>query len=426
MNVELDWRAGDEGGQWETIATVTGRTRFKIPWRILGILMVALLASTAGGYGLVTSRYRAALAQVAFQIQSAIDVEARALVQRDVDRYMDQQDGSLSGWFAQQMIRSHNWASRSGTPGADISADLLWDGDALVPVEIEEVELREEIAWVWVVAGHDPVHQVRFYRRTDLGWKRTAPQAAFWGEPVELVYGEVTVRGHERDLPHVEPLIEHVTRVYGNVCTALDCPSDSAFRVDIAVEMSAEGLPAVREGTLTLASPWLTGVPLDGTWDKATVGKLTYWTAYAAALRAMRPSPRALHLLQNAILVEYATLYAHQDATQAPILRRIVERHGVDALPEVLRSLQGPVVVSRFVARWLSLSPSQSDIYFGTLTDIAREATTAGQEETVSLVNLLFFENVERWLAWIGCYQCEAPRSYEEFSMLAMSFWSFD
>jgi hypothetical protein len=138
------------------------------------------------------------------------------------------------------------------------------------------------------------------------------------------------------------------------------------------------------------------------------------------------PTPSGLHPLQRAILVEYATLYAHQDATQAPILRRIVARHGVDALPEVLRSLQCPIVVSGFVERWLLLSPSQSDSYFGTLTDIARAATSAGQEETVSLVNLLFYENADRWMAWVGCFQCEAPRSYEEFRMLVTSLGALD
>ena len=47
MNVEFDWRAGDEGGQWETVAEVTGRTRYEIPWRTLGVLMVALLGLPA-------------------------------------------------------------------------------------------------------------------------------------------------------------------------------------------------------------------------------------------------------------------------------------------------------------------------------------------------------------------------------------------
>jgi len=420
MNVELDWQAGDEEGRWETIAEMTRKTRYKMPWRILGVLAVVLLTFAVGGYGLVVSRYRAALAQVAFQIQSAIDVEARALAQRDVDLYMAQQDGSLSGWFARQAVRIHN-----GAP-AGVLADVLQDDGSLAPAQIEEVTLHGDIAWVQVIAGQDAIRQVRFYRRTDLGWKRTAPQVAFWGEPVERVYDEVTVRTHERDLPHVEPLVEHVARVYGEVCATLECPPDDPLRVDIAVEMSTERLPIVREGTLTLASPWLDGIPIERGWDEATTNDLTYWTAYAAALRAIDPTPGALHPLQRAILVEYATLYANQDAAQAPMLRRIIARQGSGALPEVLHSLKDPVSMSRFVARWLSISPSTEDVYFETLSDVMREAVSAGREETVLLVNLLLYENADRWMAWIGCLQCEAPRSYEEFSMLVTSLWSFE
>ena len=307
MNVELDWRAGDEDGEWETIATVARKTRYKMPWRILGTLAVMLVALAAGGYGLAASRYRAALAQAAFQIQCAIDLEARALAQRDTALYMAQQDGSLSEWFARQAVRIRaNESPAPGTPGARILAGVPQDAGSLAPVKIEEVELWGDFAWVQVVSGRDAVRQVRFYRRTDLGWKRTAPRVAFWGAPVELTYGDVTVRGHERDLPHIEPLIEHVARVYNDTCTRLGCPVGSAFRVSIVVEMSADRLPAIRKDALTLVSPWLSGIPTKETWDEALLDELTYWTAYAVALRAIHPTPMGLHPLQRVILQQFS------------------------------------------------------------------------------------------------------------------------
>ena len=399
MNVQFDWQAGDENGAWESIAVTKGLTRRRISWRTWSLLTAALITVAVGGYALLLRRYNTALSRITFQIQGVIDLEARALAQRDVDLYLAQQDTTSPAWLAGQAahIRAHESQSNSGPPGARAWATVPGDRSS---VKVQEVELWQDIAWVQVVTGQDPVRQVRFYRRTDLGWKHTAPRIAFWGAPVELAYGDVMVRGHERDLPQVEPLIEHISHVYEGVCTTLGCPPDSALRIDIAVEVGTDTLPTFRKNTLTLASPWLSGIPLKGTWDEATLDELAYLSAYAAAWQVIRPAPKALHLLQRAILVEYATLYAHQDATQAPILRRIVERHGVGVLPDVLADLEGPVPTSRFVARWLSTSPSEEDAYFDNLADITREAALAEQDEAAYFVNLLLYENAAPWVEW--------------------------
>jgi hypothetical protein len=421
MRARLDWWVGDEDGGWETISAVTRQSTLKIPWRALGATIVALVALSAVGYGLVRMQYRRALAEVAFQIQCAIDLETRALSQRDTNLYLAQQDGSLSGWSARQVVHARaDESSNLEALGFGTVRDGAQDDDVPSPVKIREVALKGDTAWVQVIVAQEAMRQVRFYRRTDLGWKRTAPDAAFWGEPVELTYGQVVVRGHERDLPYVLPLAEHISQVHVDVCKVLNCAPDSVFRANIVVEMSADSLPSYREDILTLASPWLSGVPLKGTWDEATLDELAYWVIYATALREICPAPQSLHPLQKAVLVEYAALQVNQDTTQPPILRRIIERHGIDVLPEVLRSLQSPVSTSRFMALWLSISPSKGDIYFTTLADIAREAVSAGRQETAFLVDLLILENADRWMAWMerrkwaSCHHCEAPRSYEE------------
>ena len=165
MNVQLDWQAGDETGKWETIATVTAHPRRNIPPWVWRVLVAALATFTVGGSILVHRWYQEAQRRIAFQIQSVIDLEARAVQRGDGALFMAQQDPTLPAWHAQQK-----------SAGSAVAR----------PAKVQDVTLRGDIAWVEVIAGQEPVRQVRFCRQTELGWMHTAPRAAFWGDPVDI------------------------------------------------------------------------------------------------------------------------------------------------------------------------------------------------------------------------------------------------
>ena len=138
---------------------------------------------------------------------------------------------------------------------------------------------------------------------------------------------------------------------------------------------------------LLLTSPWLAGLPRDGTWDEAYLQELTYHVAYGLACRAIRPAavPSA-NLLEKAVLAEYAAWYVYGDLAQAPILGRIIERQGKDALPGVLYSLRNTRSLSTFLSNWLSLWPlGQETAFFETLLNIEREAIRLGYRDTFML-----------------------------------------
>jgi len=202
----------------------------------------------------------------------------------------------------------------------------------------------------------------------------------------------VIVRYRQRDHPHVEPLIEHILDVLTDVCTTLDCPPEGTLEIGFS---PADAPPHLVGHVLTLPSPWLSGIPLEGGWDQATLDELAYWATYRAAAQSVRSAANDdLNRLQKAILDEYAASYSQRTLAQAPILRRVVERHGIDALPALIRSLKEMSSTSQFLAQWLFLSDPGAD-YFETVLNLGCEAIRAGRRDTF----LLFQDYEPRWMA---------------------------
>jgi hypothetical protein len=362
MNVRFEWHASNEDNEWETIAQVQGRPvrRWlrRVPRWVWGTLTALFLILGIGGYVLVRSRYTRALEQMTFQIQSVIDLEARAFKERDRDLFLAQQDEASSVWYARQEQRiEEDCAPPLAEKGTNIGQDRCAPA---LPAEIQRIDLRGDVAWVEVVEGQAPVRRTRFYRQTEQGWKHTAPSVAFWRDAIELHYGDVLFRFHQRDKPHVDPLVEHVAQTFYGVCAELDCPPDNLkLEVNFVAETSnEEELPRLEENELILASPWLSGLPIEGDWGEPYLRELTYWTAYVAAQQAMRsPTDQDLSSLQRTILIEYAMWYSEQDAARSPILGQIIRGHGVETLPQVFRWLkdtQDTHTWGSFMYRWLA------------------------------------------------------------------------
>ena len=334
MAVELDWRVEKEDGAWEAIAATDARSKRKIRrvmWRAATIVLVAAVA--VGGAAL-RHRYRQALARITFQIQDAIDLEARTLAQGDLGLYMRQQDEADPEWYAEQYARVHpdrlRYGSGLANAGALGSPNGMEQGDLLIArPRVQEVEMRGDVAWVEVAAGRgaEPVRQARFYRRTDLGWKYAAPQADFWGDAVERQVGSVLFHARERDVPHIEPLIAHMSRVADDVGVALGHSMAITLEVNFSTQMTPGNLPSFSGRTLTLPSPWLSGIPLDGTWEQAYLNQLTYWTVYGVATQYLRSAGAGpLNRLQREIVDEYAYYCSRQSLAQTPVLWAIVDR----------------------------------------------------------------------------------------------------
>ena len=100
MGIQFEWQTGSDDGQWETIArTDRGRWLRRIPRWAWIVLVAVLVVSAGGGYVVVRRRYDQARHEIEFQIQSVIDLEARAFAQGDEDLFLAQQDDQWPDWY---------------------------------------------------------------------------------------------------------------------------------------------------------------------------------------------------------------------------------------------------------------------------------------------------------------------------------------
>jgi hypothetical protein len=354
-------------------------------------VVVTVVASAAtGGYLVVRRRYQAAQDRIEFQIQSVIDLEARAYAQGDQDLFLEQQDTAAQVWYAEQWeMRGCLGLSQDTpiTPANPTYGESESPCHPVLPAKLDRVNLQGDIAWVEVIEGEPPVRRVRFYRRTDEGWKHTAPRVDFWGVAVQLTYGDLIFRYHRSDQPYIDELIEHIYQAFEDVCTSVACPLEEPLEFDFAIENLPLRPSQPENGVFSLSSPWLTGLPLNGEWDPSYLNALTYWVTYEMTFQYLqsRTGPE-LGRLQRAMADEYAA-WRSTPGAPPPLIRRLVDRHQEQIVITVLRSLEYTQSLNTLMAQWLRLSATEQPAdYFETLLNMEREAILAGRKETFLLL----------------------------------------
>ena len=270
-----------------------------------------------------------------------VDLEARALAQGDVARYLAQQDESQPDWVALQAARIGRECTEVAAAGSVLDALSTGVCPLAAPAQVARVEMREDVAWVEVVQPQTLLRQARFYRQTRQGWLHTAPHDRFWQDPVELALGRVLVRTHRRDLPAIQPQVAHIVDVVDDVCATLDCPADVGLKVRFTHH---DVPPELSDTVLTLASPWLTGISVDGSWDEGYARSLTYWVVYGLASQVVYddcdelwwPDAFPPHAACEEMLRACATLYSRSG------------RHGEDERPETLSEVRDACNIQGF------------------------------------------------------------------------------
>jgi len=283
VNVQFDWQAGTDDGQWEIVAQserqpLFGRLR-RVPRWAWVVVVVVSITTIACGYVLLRRQYEVVSEEIGFHVQDVIDLEARAYALGDRELFLEQQDRAAIDWYEYQVAR----------------IDGTCECDPVLPAEVQDIELRGDVVWVEVLEGEPRVRRARFYRQTELGWKQTAPRVEFFQLPVQLRYGALTFWYHRRDEPYVDPLIERIHETVGQVCATVDCPGLSELQVVFSVDVRPDQPPELRDNVLTLPSPWLSGIPADGAWTEEHLRQLTYRVSSelttSAARTAEAPSP---------------------------------------------------------------------------------------------------------------------------------------
>ena len=403
MNVELDWLAADDDDIWEPIAT-TGRPRSRTRRRWLwGAWIPALFLLAAASALVLAHRYDQARERIAFQIQSVIDLETRAFAKGEIDLFLAQQDPTSPSWYQRRarctVAGLQPARARASLSCAHTLADVAPGGTSLSsPPQVQATGLRGNVAWAEVVSGAQRTRQVRFYRQTDQGWLHTAPDGSYWGNALGQTHDGLTIHYRERDLPHLETLIQHASAIDSELCATLDCPAEDRLTIQFIPHSMG---PALLDDRIVLGSPWLSGIPAEGGWEPGYLDELAYWVAYARASRFVRSAADGLSggtgpldEVQQAIVGEYAALYSHGGPARAPLLERIVRAYGVGAAEEALHLLRDRPTPSQFVARWsLAFPDRRESAGFEALLELAREALQAGRPDTFRLVTGLLAED---------------------------------
>jgi hypothetical protein len=394
MNTQFEWWIEEEGESYEPPIEATSRPLRAMLCRaclvLLAVLAIALLTAWAG----TRYRYRQAVARAAAEIQDMTDLEAQVVASCDRRRFLALQDPAAPHWVDDQAQRfGEHCLSYDAVPVQPYTTSLIG-----VPGRVQQVTLHDDLAWAQVIRAEGRERHVRFYRWTERGWLQAPPDPQFWGETVVWQHERLLVQGTTRDRPYGKALAAHIWDAAQAVCSTLSCSDDLELRVTFLPD-ATEQLPRISAQGLLLPSPWLTGIPADGG-EVATdsLDRLTYWSAYYASAAANGLEPGSLNPTQKAVLAEYARFYTDGNLDNAPILRRVVDRQGVDVLPEVLRSLSNARTLSDLVAQWLSLPASTPDAYYAILLDIARDPATRACQETF---DLLLRQEDEGWTAWM-------------------------
>jgi hypothetical protein len=396
-----------------------------MPW--WAWLLVALVVGglSTVGYLTVRQRYKEVQRQVEFQIQSVIDLEARAFAERDIDLFIDQQDSAQREWLNVQGRRVQPDCT-SPTRGARPRDRTVLSLCAPVqPAKVQRVDLKGDMAWVEVIESlpaapergleAQEVRRVRFYRQTDLGWKHTAPPDEFWRTMMHIDYGNLSVFYHKRDQPYVEPLEDVIAEAFADVCSVLTCVSHKTLIVEFSVEPPAYYVPAIEvypaaegEDKITLSSPWLAGIAVQRSQEGRLAKELAHAVTYAAAARSVQYTTESeLTSLQRAILEEYAAWYAYGRDARLVLLRPFVEERGWDAMPEALLLAAEPTFLSEFLARWglaprddVTEVPERATAYFGAVLSLEREALRLGRKETFLLLQDNEWRNLQERYYW--------------------------
>ncbi|MBN1935914.1 MAG: hypothetical protein JW934_14685 [Anaerolineae bacterium] len=378
----FEWQVGGESGEWETIAEIgKKKPRRRAPWWVWAALAGVLLASAGIGYLVLRERVEKLNEQIAFQIQAVIDLEERAWNRGDVSTYLALQDDSDLKWYTEQaqIIQFKIEAENTFLLNVPLSA------------RVQNVNVQGDVAWVETHEENalGPVRRMRFYRKTTRGWLHTAPDPAFWGQAIEYHYGDQLIfRFRKRDQPYVEPAIDALGEAFYEICRTVGCASGFKYEINVVDGYLPGGIGL---NTTIVLSPWISGIPLEGEWSETMISSALYVLAFnVPQAQFSGASVHSSAPLCQAIIDEYAVWMSTHDLAQAPLLGRVIARHGERVLPQVFEYLKSSPTQSAFLSRWLALPPpagsEQAALYFETLLNIEQEAAVAQRLSTFQLL----------------------------------------
>lgn len=228
--------ASERTTHWETTRVV----------RYLGLGVFIGLVISLGAIYIMAQRNRAAARA---DLQAVISVEASALAKGDEEVFLAFQDDTDAAWQNLQKNQIEQLRSRAIT----------------TPLILDDFTLTGDTAWAVVHYEQDGAEyqRIQFYRLVEGQWKRTAPDASYWGEAMTLETRHFVFHHYAKDEALVKALAEQAEEFYSR--TQLDFNVGASPLFTFHLEPQTQPAQArYSEGLFHLSSPQLTGVRRDG------------------------------------------------------------------------------------------------------------------------------------------------------------------
>ena len=188
------------------------RRRRRNVLRFLSLL--ALLASMlAVGVLLVRQRLADIENQYAQLLQDTVKAEVAALRIGDMNSWLASQHPADESWIARQSAMFRVYSDLKSAGAIELTGDIL---AVRIDGERARVRVQENV-------NNLPYSRLWFYRRTDSGWRHTAPDLSFWGEEAQFNGERVRVNYRAVDRRFATDLGSALESWVRRACAVLDC-----------------------------------------------------------------------------------------------------------------------------------------------------------------------------------------------------------
>ncbi len=221
----------------------------------LGVLIGTLISGAIIYY---VAQRNQAMARA--DLQAVISAEAKALAAGDEEIFLSLQDENQA-W---QEVQRYQLEERDETTTPQ-------------ELTLDDFVLLNDVAWATVGYAQNgtPYQRMQFYHLVNGQWRRTAPDAAFWGEEKSLETRNMRFVYRARDEALVQKLSQLAEEIYSRTVLEFNVGASPHLTFYIDPEPRPNS-PRMIAGEFHLASPQLTGVRADGELPIALSQKTAY------------------------------------------------------------------------------------------------------------------------------------------------------
>lgn len=268
--------------------------------RVLLIVAVLLAAAAALGYAYYHRQ------------QQHLIAEFQRVLDREVTVWQEGRDNSAR---LQLILDTERWNAPQGSYAFLGFYGVTWlpIPSPLPPLTVKKVELHGDMAWVWIEWEDKGTRyrRVHFYRRVDGLWKRTVPDAQFWGEQETIKGAHFHWTFYKREAPYVRPLADWAEQAARTVADDFGLSEPPRMHILLLYDPDKTfATTSRRRDEIVFPALLISRVRVDGKLDRLHQAMVT-WSYVERALEKVAPAqppspaspyPSAYYMFRSAVL----------------------------------------------------------------------------------------------------------------------------